>query len=59
MELAQQSRQTSAGGEERNYELSIILGYSIFAVLMMIALVLAFGEPGVSIEDLASMSVFP
>jgi hypothetical protein len=59
MELAQQSRQTSVGSDERNYELSIILGYSIFAVLMLIALVLAFGQPGVSIEDLASMTVFP
>jgi hypothetical protein len=59
VELARQFRQTSAGSDERNHELSIILGYSIFAILMLIALVLAFGQPGVSIEDLASMTVFP
>jgi len=59
MELAQQVRHTAVKGEGRNREMSIILGYSILAILMLLAIVLAFGGPGVSPEDLASMTVFP
>jgi hypothetical protein len=59
MELAQQVRHSAVKGEGRNHEMSIILGYSILAVLMLMAIVFACGGPGVSPEDLASMTVFP
>jgi hypothetical protein len=59
MELAQQIRHGVAKTEVRSREMSIILGYSILAVLMLMAMVLAFGGPGVLPEDLASMTVFP
>jgi hypothetical protein len=59
MELAQQVRHGAVKGQERNHEITIILGYSIFAALMLMAIVLASGGPGVSPEDLASMTVFP
>jgi hypothetical protein len=59
MELAQQVRHGAIKGEGRNLEMTIILGYSILAVLMLIAIVLASGGPGVSPEDLASMITFP
>ena len=59
MELAQQVAHRVVKRGERNHEMTIILGYSILAVLMLMAIVLAFGGPGVSPEDLASMTVFP
>ena len=59
MELAQQVAHRVVKRDERNHEMTIILGYSILAVLMLMAIVLAFGGPGVSPEDLASMTVFP
>ena len=59
MELAQQVRHGAVKGEGRSHEIAIILGYSILAVLMLMAIVLASGGPGVSPEDLASMTVFP
>jgi hypothetical protein len=59
MELAQQVAHRVVKSDERNRDMTVILGYSILAVLMLMAIVLAFGGPGVSPEDLASMSVFP
>ena len=59
MELAQQVAHQVVKHGERNHEMTIILGYSILAVAMLMAIVLAFGGPGVSPEDLASMTVFP
>jgi len=59
MEFAQQIRHGVAKTEVRSREMTIILGYSLLAVLMLMAIVLAFGAPGVSPEDLASMTVFP
>jgi hypothetical protein len=59
MELTQQVRHGAVKGEGRNHDMTIILGYSILAVLMLMAIVLASGGPGVSPEDLASMTVFP
>ena len=45
--------------EVRSHELTIILGYSLIATLLLMVIVVAFGGPGVSPEDLASMSSFP
>ena len=59
MELAQQVAQRIVKRDEPSHEMTIILGYSILAVSMLMAIVLAFGGPGVSPEDLASMTVFP
>jgi hypothetical protein len=59
MEVAQQIRHGVAKTEVRSREMTIILGYSLLAVLMLMAIVVAFGGPGVSPEDLASMTVFP
>ena len=59
MELAQQVAHRVVKPDERNREMTIILGYSILAMLMLMAIVLAFGGPGVLPEDLASMTVFP
>jgi hypothetical protein len=59
MELAQQVRHGAAKSELRSHDMSIILGYSLAAILMLMAIVLASGGPGVSLEDLASMTTFP
>jgi hypothetical protein len=40
-------------------DMSIILGFSVLAVVMLIALYLAGGEPGTAPGDLANMAVFP
>ena len=39
--------------------MSIILGYSVLAVVMLIAIYLAGGEPGTAPGDFAGMTVFP
>jgi hypothetical protein len=38
-----------------NREMSIMLGVSIFAILMLIAVVLVAGGPGTSFQDYASV----
>jgi hypothetical protein len=59
MELVQQVHHGIAKTEARSYELTIILGYSLIATLLLAVIVVAFGGPGLSPEDLASMSTFP
>jgi predicted cobalt transporter CbtA len=65
MEFAQQVRLAStkplASGKSdvRSHDLSIIAGYAAFALVLMVALFLAGGEPGTSAADLANMTVFP
>jgi hypothetical protein len=57
MELVQQVRHArSAGKEVRNHEMSIILGYSLVATLLLMVIVLAFGSSGVPSGDIASMT---
>jgi hypothetical protein len=59
MELAQQIRHDAVKREARNHETTIILGYSIVAVLLLIAIVLAFGGAGASSQDLAVIAAAP
>ena len=65
MELAQQVRLASTKSlasntsDVRSHDLSIILGYAAFALVLMVAIYLAGGEPGTSAADLANMTVFP
>jgi hypothetical protein len=65
MELAQQVRLASTKSlasdksDVRSHDLSIIIGYAAFAVVLMVAIYLAGGEPGTSAADLANMTVFP
>ena len=59
MELVQQVRHGVAKSEARSHEMSIILGYSLLAILLLTVVVVAFGGPGTSPEDLASMTQFP
>jgi hypothetical protein len=59
MALAQQVRLTATKSDERNHDMTILLGYSVFAIVMVIAIYLASGGPGTDVADFASMSAFP
>ena len=59
MDLVQQIRHGTAKTEVRSHEMTIILGYSLVATLLLMVIVLAFGGAGMSPEDLASRTVFP
>ena len=59
MEFAQQIRHDAVKREARNNEMTIILGYSIASVLLLIAVVLAFGGAGSSPQDLAVIAAAP
>ncbi|HWZ39354.1 MAG TPA: hypothetical protein VNY08_13735 [Bradyrhizobium sp.] len=59
MELAQPVRIASTKADAPSRDMSIILGYSVLAVVMLIAIYLAGGEPGTAPGDFAGMTVFP
>ena len=59
MPLAQQVRLTAARSDERSHDTAILLGYSIFAIVLVIAIYLASGSPGTEAADLVNMTVFP
>jgi hypothetical protein len=59
MALAQQVRLTATKNGERSRDMTILLGYSVLAIVMVIAICLASGGPGTDIADFATMSAFP
>jgi hypothetical protein len=59
MALAQQVRLTATKSDERSHDMAILLGYSIFAIVALIAIYLASGGPGTEVADFANMTVFP
>jgi len=60
MELAQQVRLASTSSDDvRSHDHAIIIGYAMFALVLIVAIYLAGGEPGTSAADLANMTVFP
>jgi hypothetical protein len=58
MALAQQVRLATKDGE-RSHDITILLGYSVLAIVMVIAICLASGGPGTDVADFATMSAFP
>jgi hypothetical protein len=59
MGIAQQTRFESTQREARNHDKAILLGYSVFAILLIIGLYLGSMSPGTAPSDFASMIVFP
>jgi hypothetical protein len=59
MEFAQQVRIASSKVDSPSRDFSIILGYSVLALVMLIAIYLAAGAPGTAPGDFAGMTVFP
>ncbi len=60
MEIAEQfttQRQTE-DAEAKNYDMSILLGYSIFAIVFLIVVYFDSVSPGTASGDFASMTVF-
>ncbi|MFY9956955.1 hypothetical protein [Bradyrhizobium sp.] len=58
MEIAQQSRFATAKPEARGHDTTILLGYSILAIVFLIATYFASISPAAP-GDFAMMSVFP
>jgi hypothetical protein len=59
MAIAKQSRFDAVQGEVKNYDLTILLGYSAFASLLLIAIYFGSLSSGTPPGDLATMTVFP
>jgi hypothetical protein len=59
MELTQKVRLTAPKSDSRSYDLTILLRYSAFAILLMVAIYFAASGPGTTAADLAAMGVFP
>ena len=61
MEIAQQltARRQAGDSEVKSYDMSIVLGYSIFAILFLIVVYFDSVSPGTASVDFASMTVFP
>jgi hypothetical protein len=59
MSLAQQIRLTATKGDDRSHDVAILLGYCVFAIVMVIAICLASGGSGTNVADFATMSAFP
>jgi hypothetical protein len=57
MALAQQI--ASARADVRSRDMTIILGYSIVALVMLLAIYLAGSGPGTEAADFANMVAFP
>jgi hypothetical protein len=56
MEIAEQSRVKSA---VRDHDATILLGYLMFAVVLLIAIYFGSISSGIAPGDFASMTVFP
>ena len=59
MELTQKVRLNAAKGDERRYDLAILLGYLIFGIVLLAAIYFAASGPGTAAADFATMGVFP
>jgi hypothetical protein len=59
MEIAQQSRFASAKPEVRSRDTTIIVGYSILAIVFLIAMYFASTSSGTAPADFATTAVFP
>jgi hypothetical protein len=59
MEIAQQTRFETTQREVRCYDVTILLGYTAFVVLLLIGIYWGAMSSGTAPGDLASMTVFP
>jgi hypothetical protein len=61
MEIAEQftAQRQAADVEVKNYDMSILLGYSIFAIVLLIVVYFDSTSPGTALGDFASMTVLP
>ena len=59
MEIAELSRFKTVKSEVRGHDVTILLGYSIFAIVLLIAIYFDSMSSGIAPGDLASITVFP
>jgi hypothetical protein len=59
MEIAQRSSVATAKQQTRNRDKTILLGYSILAIVFLIAMYFASMSSGTAPADFATMTVFP
>jgi hypothetical protein len=59
MEITQQTRFETTQREVRSHDISILLGYSAFAILLLIAIYSGAMSSGTAPGDFAWMTVFP
>jgi len=59
MEIAQRSGSATAKPEARSHDTRMLLGYSILAIVFLIAMYFASTSPGTAPGDFGMMSVFP
>jgi hypothetical protein len=59
MEIAEQTRFDVTKREVRNHDPMILIGYSIFAIALLIAIYFGSLSAGTAPSDFTSMTVFP
>jgi hypothetical protein len=52
-------RLPTAKDDERRYDLTILFGYVVFAILLMVVIYFAAGGSGTAAADFATISTFP
>jgi hypothetical protein len=59
MQIAEQTRFDVARGQVKNRDAMLLLGYSMFAIVLLIAIYFGSMSSGTAAGDFASMIVFP
>jgi len=59
MEIAQQTRFETTQRKVRSHDVTILLGYTVFAILLLIGIYWGSLAPALTPDDLASMTAFP
>lgn len=61
MEIAEQftAQRQAVDVEVKNYDMSILIGYSIFAIVFLVVIYFDSISPGTAAGDFASVTVFP
>jgi hypothetical protein len=59
MEIVQRTRFKTAQREVRSHDVTIVLGYVAFAIVLMIAIYFGSLSSGTAPGDFATMTVFP
>jgi hypothetical protein len=59
MQIAQQTRFETAQREVRSRDMTILLGYAAFAIVLLIAIYLGSMSSGTAPGDFATMTAFP
>jgi hypothetical protein len=59
MEIAEQTRFDTTQREVKNNDAAILLGYSSFAIVLLIAIYFGSMSSGTAPGDFAAMTVFP